>query len=202
MGSGKKLLGSSRGALARLVERWQVGFIFNMFSGSPIGFFSGVSSWNNFGDNTAVAVADIPKSLGNVKRTGQGVIYFEGLQQAPDPSRATLTNLNGIRDRSTLLAITDASGKLLAVNPTPGTLGNLAPRLIETPGSFRLDVNLIKRIQISESKKIELRADALAFTNSPQVQRPRRPEPRHQLAELRPDHRRRRQPHHRGGDPV
>jgi hypothetical protein len=57
--------------------------------------------------------------------------------------------------------------KILLVNPTPGANGNLAPRSLEGPGSFSLDPNLIKRIQLAETKSIELRADALSVLNRP-----------------------------------
>ena len=35
-GPGKRFLGGRQGWLARLVERWQIGAIFNVFSGEPI----------------------------------------------------------------------------------------------------------------------------------------------------------------------
>lgn len=67
----------------------------------------------------------------------------------------------------TLFAITDASGNILLVNPAAGTLGTLAPRYFEGPGSFRFDVNLVKRIRITEGKNLELRATALNVLNHP-----------------------------------
>ncbi len=60
-----------------------------------------------------------------------------------------------------------ASGRLLLVNPTPGVAGSLAPRFLEGPGLFELDLSLGKRIAITERKSLELRADAIAVTNSP-----------------------------------
>lgn len=162
-----KPLASSGGLLGYLVGGWQVGCIFNLFSGEPISLSSGANTWNTFGDNTPDAVVPIPKSLGEVKRTGLGVIYFEGLRQAPDPGIQRLTSRNNIAGRSTMRAVTDASGRVLLTNPAPGTLGNLASRFLEGPGSFRFDVNLIKRIRIAEGKTLELRADALDALNKP-----------------------------------
>lgn len=172
MGPGKRFAGGSRGVVARLIEHWQIGSIFNVFSGEPITLSSGVNSWNTFGDNTPVAVGPLAKSTGSLRRTGQGAGYFDGLRQAPDPSIAGLTTAQGIRERSTLQAIADSSGRLLLVHPTPGVLGNLAPQFLEGPGSFRFDLNLIQRVRISESKNLEFRADAINFTNSPDFDNP------------------------------
>ena len=116
------------------------------------------------------AVVPIPKDAGAVHRTGNGVIYFDGWQQVPDPSIAGLTTDQNIRGRSGLRAIADASGRLLLVNPTAGQLGNLAIRLLETPGSFQLDLSLLKRVAIGERKTLEFRGEATSATNSPQFQ--------------------------------
>jgi len=169
-GPGRRIAGSSRGAVARLVERWQAGVVFSMFSGSPIGFSSGVASWNTFGDNTAMATGPIDKGTGKLQRTGSSVVYFEGLQLVPDPAIASLAP--SLRGRSTLYAVADATGRILMVNPTAGQIGGLASNPFQGPGSFALNVNLIKRIRISESKNFEVRADAIGFTNSPSFNNP------------------------------
>jgi len=171
-GAGKPFVRSGSGVLSRLAADWRIGAIFNLFSGAPMTVGSGVASWNAFGDNTPVAVAPFAKSTGVVRKTGQGVVYFDGLQQVVDPSVASLTTQRNIQGRSTLLAITDSSGRLLLVNPTPGVLGNLSPAFLESPGSFRLDLSLVKRIRIAEGKTLELRADAVNFSNSPQFSGP------------------------------
>ena len=170
-GPGKPLAGSD-GWLGHVVGGWQVGFIFNVFSGQPINLTSGANTWNTFGDNTPDALAPIPKSLGKVQRTGLGVIYFEGLQQVADPGIQRLTTRNNIAGRSTLRAIADSSGRVILANPQPGTLGNIASMFLEGPGSFRFDVNLIKRIRLAEGKTLELRADALDVTNKPDFANP------------------------------
>ncbi len=102
-------------------------------------------------------------------------MYFDGLRQVPDPSIGNLTTAQGVRARSNLRAILDSSGRLLLVNPAPGTVGNLAPRLLEGPGGFGLSgfsANLLKRIRLTERKNLELRADADGLTNSPQFDNP------------------------------
>jgi hypothetical protein len=153
----------------RVIGGWQIGWLFNVFSGSPIGW-GAVGAFNNFGAQTAVAVADIPKDLGKVKRVGNGVVYFSNLQSIPDPYLLNITP--ALRSRSTMLAVADASGKLLARNAAPGEFGNLAPRFLQGPGSFRMDLNLIKRVKISERYELMLRADAENLTNRPQFGNP------------------------------
>ena len=163
---------SSQGWLAHLLGGWQAGFILNLFSGPPINVSSGANTWNTFGDNTPDALAPIPKSMGKVQRTGLGVIYFEGLQSVSDPGIQRLTTRNNIAGRSTMRAIADSSGRVILANPLPGTLGNLASMFLEGPGSFRFDVNLIKRIRVAEGKTLELRADALDVANKPDFSNP------------------------------
>ncbi|MBI1788702.1 MAG: carboxypeptidase regulatory-like domain-containing protein [Acidobacteria bacterium] len=170
-GPGKKFGRASRGPLAHLIGGWQVGAIYNLFSGEPRGF-GAVNAFNNFGGSTPMAAAAVSKDLGHVERTGNGVIYFAGLRQTPDPYISQITTQQNLRARSTLRAIADASGRLLMANPAPGQFGSLAPRTFEGPGSFRLDVNLIKRFRIGENKEFYLRADAVNATNSPQFDNP------------------------------
>ncbi len=172
MGPGKRLAGNTSGWVARLVENWQVSYIFNVFSGQPINLTSGVASYNTFGDNTASAAAPLAKNTGNVLRTGNGVVYFDGFRQLDDPYVATLTTDQGIRGRSTLRAIADSSGRIILVNPAPGTLGTLGANLLEGPGDFRLDLNLVKRIRTTERTNLELRADFINASNSPQFDNP------------------------------
>jgi hypothetical protein len=166
-GPGRKLLNSRNGILSRLVGNWQFSGIVNFFSGVPISFGSGVSSFNQFTDNTATVVGPISKTPGQVRVTGNGVFYETGLQQVPDPSIAGLTTRNNVRSLSTLRAIADSSGRILLINPLPGTLGNLSPTFFEGPGSYRLDLNMIKRIRLFERKELEFRVTAIDALNHP-----------------------------------
>ena len=166
-GPNRTLLGASRGVVARLVEGWKIGGIVNFFSGAPLGLQAGVSSFNQHLDNTPTLVGPLPKNMGKVKRTEDGVVFFDGLKQAPDPLIANLTPLQFLNLRSSLFAIADSSGKVVAVNPAAGALGSLSQTHMEGPGTFRFDMNLQKRIQVREDVGLIFRADALSVLNHP-----------------------------------
>jgi hypothetical protein len=173
-GPGKPLLGASRGWLARLVERWQVGSIINLFSGSPMTIFSGRASFNSFNASStpATAAAALPSDLGQVQRTGNGVVFFSGLTQVKDPAVASMTTKNNIQGRSTLQAIAGPSGELLLVNPLPGSPGTMQPGFFQSPGSMRFDLNIVKRVRITEKISLELRGDAISALNHPSFSAP------------------------------
>ena len=65
-----------------------------------------------------------------------------------------------------MLAITDASGKLLLENPQPGQLGTVATRFFTGPRLFQIDLNLLKRFKIKERYDFYIRADAINVTNT------------------------------------
>jgi hypothetical protein len=164
-GPNRKFLTRSNGALSRIVGGWQIGGIFNVFSGTPIGLASGITSFNQFGYDTPILTGALPKSTGHVTRTGNGVVYFNRLQQVQDPSISSLTPLQSLNRRSNLMAIADSTGRIIAVNPTPGSIGTLSPSYLQGPGYFRFDVNMIKKIPIRESKELVVRGDAINVLN-------------------------------------
>ena len=158
--------------LRHLVGGWQAGGIFNVFSGDPLAISAlGATTFNNWDDNTPVNHAPIDRHLGQVQRTGNGVVYFPGLVQTPDPIIATIGSAT-LRSRSTLRAITDASGSLLLSNPSPGQLGPMNQRSLYGPMTFRLDANVIKTVRITERINFQFNAILENATNSPQWANP------------------------------
>ena len=101
-----------------------------------------------------------------------GVSYFQGLTIVPDPAVQSLTTEQNLRQGSLMQAITDSNGRLIAVNPAPGTLGSMAHGYLEGPGQVRFDVNLVKRIRIGEGTEFEFRADAIDVLNRPNFANP------------------------------
>jgi hypothetical protein len=171
-GPGRAFASSRNRFLSRLVEKWQVGMVYNKFSGDPLQISSATSSFNQFTDNTAVATQAIGVNPGNVTVQGNGVTFLPAWTSVIDPARNNLTTANGLQARSTLRAISDAAGNVILRNPAAGTLGTLAQRAIYGPSTFRWDVNLIKRITITEGKVFELNVTAENLSNTPQWDNP------------------------------
>ena len=169
-GPNRKLLNSAPAFVSRLVERWQLGGIFNWTSGAPLTISAPTSSWTELTNQTPMLVGDFPKSAGAVVRAAApGVItYFEGLRQIVDPSVASVTTTNALRDQFSNYAIADAQGRVLLMHPGPGQLGSLGRGWIEGPSRLGLDLNLIKRVRIDETKEFEVRMDAIDILNTPQ----------------------------------
>jgi hypothetical protein len=126
-----------------------------------------VTSFNQYSDNTATLVGSLPKDAGQVTRTDNGVVYFSGMKQVDDPAIAGLTSLQLLNTRSVLRAIADSSGSVIAVNPSPGTVGSLSQTWIEGPGAIRFDLALQKKIQLGEGREFILRGDAINVLNTP-----------------------------------
>jgi len=180
IGPGQKFLANAPGFLQRLIERWQIGGIFSWASGPPLNILAPVTTVWQFtavppasplgtaaaGYNTPNIVGPFPKNIGKVTKLANGVTYFPGLLQIPDPS-ANPTTLQGLNGQFSNKAITDSQGRLLLVNPVPGQVGSLGLRWIEGPGRIGLDVNMIKRLRISESKEFEIRVDTVNVLNHP-----------------------------------
>lgn len=111
-------------------------------------------------------LVELPKSFGEVKIPPQpGVItYFEGVQQVADPGRAGITTLQSLQANSNL-AIADAQGRLVLVNPAVGKLGNLGQTWFEGPGRVSMDANRIKRVRMQETNELVFRLDAINVLN-------------------------------------
>lgn len=166
----KRRLLTSDGWLRHVVGGWQVGGIFNVFSGDPLGFNAlGATTFNAWNDNTPVNHQAVDGHLGEVTRTGNGVVYFPGLTPTADPIVATLGTAT-LRSRSTLRAIRvgDANGPLLLSNPAPGVLGPMNQRAIYGPMTFRFDANLIKTVRLTERVNLQINAILENATNTPQ----------------------------------
>ena len=171
-GPQRKLLGNSNGIVARLVERWQLGAIFSWNSGAPLTLLSSRSTITSRTTITPDIVATFPKSTGGVTRVANGVTYFAGLTQVTDPDRANVTTAQSAQGSYSGTAIADAQGRILLTNAPPGRHGNMGLNWIEGPANLGLDMNLIKRIKIAETKEFEFRLDALSILNHPNFGNP------------------------------
>ena len=167
-------LKTAPGWVSRIVERWQLGGIFGFSSGAPLSITvantgtTGTASFNQFLTGPPVIVGNFSKSTGSITKQPGGVVnYFAGLKQIQDPAFGGITTAQSLQGSFSNFAIADANGKPLLINPTPGTLGNLGLRWIEGPKTINLDMNLVKRVKITESKEFEMKMDAINILNHP-----------------------------------
>jgi hypothetical protein len=167
-GPNRMLLSNAPGWLLRVVQNWQFGGVFSWTSGQPLTITSGLSTMtNSTTDITPDLVGSFPKNSGNLTYVANGIQYFPGLVQIDDPSKAGVTALNSTVGSFSNKAITNANGNLLLVNPVPGTAGTLGLKSIEGPADFKLDMNLIKRVKLTEGKELQIQLNAINVLNHP-----------------------------------
>jgi hypothetical protein len=180
IGPTKLLLANTHGWLARTVEHWQVGFIYQIAQGAPRSFLTG----NNFlyanGRPNIVGPWNNPK--GHVTWNGNTGSFFGNTQYATfqDPQCLNVTTKDSLQANCSLVGLAQvvAQGTAGAVplsqgrygiplleNPQPGTQGNLGNLTMATFPRWALDGNLSKTIQISETKSVQVRFDATNILN-------------------------------------
>jgi len=170
VGPGKLLNTASHSVLNRIVGGWQTGGIFSFFTGAPI-TFTGANGLNmSTATSPATQVAPMPD--GSIQKVGNGVVYYSGITQVTDPSVANITTLGNLRALSTLKAIARSDGSPILVNALPGQLGALSFGTATAPFTWRMDMNLLKRIKINERFTFQIGATAQNITNSPQFGSP------------------------------
>jgi hypothetical protein len=119
-----------------------------------------------------------PDVVGPLSRKGHttwtGVFgnYFgdQQYQRVADPACANVASV--LAAFCTDSAIADGSGRIVLQNAKPGQLGSLGLKPIYGPGVWNLDANLVKKIQIAESKNLAVRIDAANLFNHPNLGNP------------------------------
>jgi len=186
IGPGQLLLSKSSGWLARLLEHWQTGVIFNVSSGNPrtiVGAHMLYATGNQNLDS-AQNRADIVSPLFNQEMKGHvvwngpnnntGLYYGDkfGFVQDPQCQITNHTDSMGFNlftnGSCTLQAVTlkqsDGSSPIVLQNPLPGHRGNM-PFSLEAPGKWKFDANLSKRFRLTETKSLQLRMDVQNVMN-------------------------------------
>jgi len=165
-GPNRLLAGNSSGWVARLIEGWKVGTIFNMSSGAPL----------NVGGQTTLYSAGTPDIVGGFVRDGKvmwpanpgdifGSFFPQQYQRVTDPACASIAA--NLRSFCTNTALADASDNIVMRNAAPGQPGTLGLRPIEGPGRWDLDANIQKAIRVAESKNLTFRVDVQNLFNHP-----------------------------------
>jgi hypothetical protein len=196
MGPNKWLLGNSSGILARALERWQLGLIYNLSSGAPSSITASSMLYGN-----GLPDVVVPFDFDEISGTRWGIPagtqlegrYFDEdlFVKVDDPQCATVTSLQGLsaNNRCTLNALamivpagssgsfvlndgTNRAARIVLQHPQPGTRGNLGANTIMGMGVWRFDANLGKTFRLSESKSLQIRIDTLNVLNHPQPANP------------------------------
>jgi hypothetical protein len=160
-----RLFGSNTsGFVARLIEGWQLGSLFDFSTGAPL----------NAVATTTINRTGTPDIIGNFPRQGEvkwgspfGNYFSQPLYRVPDPACASVAaNLNAFCS-NTAIATDPAGQNIIAQNAAPGELGTLGLYPIYGPGSWSIDANLLKKVRLAETWSLTFRIDARNIFNHP-----------------------------------
>jgi hypothetical protein len=179
LGANHYAFGDAPGWVQGIVNNIQVSGIMNYTTGAPLSI-TGISTIAG-GTGNPIIVGNLEQNLGGGKiaETSNGVNYFDGWTTVVDPGLTqvspncapagvtTTTNCNGMLSGYNNRALQDPSGNIVLVNAQPGQAGNFGAMTVRGPGRFDLDMNVLKRIRIDESKSVEIRVDAVNVLNHP-----------------------------------
>lgn len=164
------------GVMSKILEKWQIGGILTLTSGTPLTITATSASTFTFQSNSAggggvppnagEVLGPLPSNIGSVTKTGNGVVFFPTLTQVRDPQIANLTSQSGLAASSTMYALA-RNGQVLLQNATPGNLGSLGLDTVTGPSLFDLDVDMLKQMRFGERYSLEFRIDAISVTNTP-----------------------------------
>jgi hypothetical protein len=163
IGPNQMLLGGSTGWMARVVEGWQLSWIYNLTSGLPLNL---QSSTMLFSQDFPIQVApfDLDGDVTWTEGDSAGAYFGEGWELVPDPQCALVAaSIQNLCDRN---ALADADGNLIFRTPSPGERGTFVDQLWG-PGRWDLDMAVSKRFQLNESMQMEVRMDATNIFNHP-----------------------------------
>jgi hypothetical protein len=173
IGPNKRFLQNSSGLLARVVEGWKLGWIFNLVSGPALDIQAANMLYAN---GVPDIVGPFPFDKAGV-RWGQdagtytGGNYFpaDALRIGKDPQCANTSIVAAsLAANCNLGAIYDAkTGQALLVHPLPGNRGTLGRRVLRGVTVPSFDMNVAKSFRIRESKSVQLRVDASNVLNHP-----------------------------------
>jgi len=178
-GPNSRFLNSAPGWLQRVVEGWQFSGILSWRSGEPLSLTSstytsayspqdpGKGGLTGASLPTVDIVSDLRKSFGDVEVGNGFVQYFSGLSTAPAPNTHLGSDPDNLRVRNTNQIVVDSSGRTVLQNPAPGAIGNAGLAYLSGPGTFGLDLAMMKRVRLREGMTFTLRGDAVNVLNKP-----------------------------------
>ena len=160
----------------QIVGQWQVGGLLRLASGAPLTLTGGTDFRTiSVNSSTVNILGTMPDGKLSFRNDGRLPTFWEGLVQttaAADPVSANVTTVDTLRSAYSGRAIVDANGNVLFVNAQPGEPGTVGLRTVRGPSRFELDMNLLKRVRLSETKQLEFRADIVNVLNHPVFDNP------------------------------
>lgn len=173
-GKGRDYLKNVPVWLDEVVGGWNLSGSYSWQSGVPLTFTAtGINTMSYLAANSATLVGALPSNMSQVIKGANVVTYFQGLSSAAAPvptySSDPVTQAL-VASRYTNLQVVNASGQPVLVNPGPGTTGNLAYFTpgVRGPSLMGINASLSKVFRIRERYSVNLRADAVNLTNTPQ----------------------------------
>ncbi len=145
---------NQEGVIGRLAGGWQISGVTTFESGAPLTVINGVDA-DGIGGNL-----DRPDYNPNGARGTRAIPYIPTAATSPNPCGVALNTLaysTGPTATGVCIAANDAQyiGLLAGVGRT-GTLGR---NTLRTPGTNNFNMNLFKRVRITETTRFEFRAE-------------------------------------------
>lgn len=176
-----RLIGSSmRGAWAKALGGWQIGWISSVQSGAPLSITTNCLSMYanctpdivNGGIDPKSTQVDWPHGAANgslfpLTKSGDQFINRYSFTRDPQcsdpsivaPSLASLCNLQAVVDNT--------SQKIVLQNPLPGKMGTLGYNTFRNLTRWNIDASVSKSVEITEGVAFRLRADVTNIFNHP-----------------------------------
>jgi hypothetical protein len=195
IGPNKIFFGNASGWAARVMERWQMSFIFNAATGTPATFnpgqshFYAVSRYDVASPKWKIPVTDVTWADGATSGTMFPGNHYLGVTDPScfDPTVVTMGDKMGtILGRTTgatpagpctIFALAERNpdgtqGDILLKYPEPGKVGNLGKGNMQYFGQWSFDMSASKSFQIDETRSLQFRADAQNVLNHPNLDIP------------------------------
>jgi hypothetical protein len=167
-GPGRLVASGAHGVLARVIERWQLGTIFDVTTGAPLSVVA----------TTTINRSGTPDIVGNFPQDGNvtwnatqtnpfGSYFSQPFYRVTDPSCAKVASVLAPFCTNTAIATDPAGTNIILQNAAPGQLGTLGLNPLYGPGNWSFDANLQKKIRLGEARSLAIRIDTRNIFNHP-----------------------------------
>jgi hypothetical protein len=171
-GPGRLLGSSSRGALAKTIGGWQIGWITTVQSGAPLALSANCGLYGNCTPDVVNGGID-PKSasVSWPANAATGSLFANRYTFTRDPQcndPRYVAQVTGYSNLCTMQAVVDkTNGNIVLQNPLPGKMGTMGFNTFRNLTRWNVDMSLSKSVNITESKSFRVRADITNIFNHP-----------------------------------